>query len=67
MNMNINKTHLGAILLGTGVFLGLTGAALVATDKKEVAKAADCDEDCDCECCCVRDTEVPTMSTDTVE
>ena len=34
--MNINKTHLGAILLGTGVFLGLTGAALVATDKKEV-------------------------------
>lgn len=63
MNMNINKTHLGAILLGTGVFLGLTGAALVATDKKE---AADCDEDCDCECC-VRDTEVPTMSTDTVE
>lgn len=64
--MNMNKTHLGAILLGTGVFLGLTGAALVATDKKEAAKAADCDEDCDCECCC-RDTEVPTMSTDTVE
>lgn len=64
--MNINKTHLGAILLGTGVFLGLTGAALVATDKKEAAKAANCD-DCDCECCCVRDTEVPTMSTDTVE
>lgn len=63
--MNMNKTHLGAILLGTGVFLGLTGAALVATDKKEAAKAADCD-DCDCECC-VRDTEVPTMSTDTVE
>lgn len=63
--MNMNKTHLGAILLGTGVFLGLTGAALVATDKKEAAKAADCDEDC--ECCCVRDTEVPTMSTDTVE
>lgn len=61
--MNMNKTHLGAILLGTGVFLGLTGAALVATDKKEAAKAADCD----CECCCVRDTEVPTMSTDTVE
>lgn len=59
MNMNINKTHLGAILLGTGVFLGLTGAALVATDKKEAAN-------CDCECC-VRDTEVPTMSTDTVE
>lgn len=66
MNMNINKTHLGAILLGTGVFLGLTGAALVATDKKEAAEAAACDEDCDCECC-VRDTEVPTMSTDTVE
>lgn len=65
--MNMNKTHLGAILLGTGVFLGLTGAALVATDKKEAAKAADCDEDRDCECCCVRDTEVPTMSTDTVE
>lgn len=66
--MNMNKTHLGAILLGTGVFLGLTGAALVATDKKEAAKAADCDEDCDCCCgCCVRDTEVPTMSTDTVE
>lgn len=65
--MNMNKTHLGAILLGTGVFLGLTGAALVATDKKEAANAADCDEDCDCECCCVRDTEVPTMSTDTVE
>ena len=64
--MNMNKTHLGAILLGTGVFLGLTGAALVATDKKEAAKAADCDEDCDCDCCC-RDTEVPTMSTDTVE
>ena len=64
--MNMNKTHLGAILLGTGVFLGLTGAALVATDKKEAAKAADCDEDCDCDCC-VRDTEVPTMSTDTVE
>lgn len=62
MNMNINKTHLGAILLGTGVFLGLTGAALVATDKKEDAEAANCD----CECC-VRDTEVPTMSTDTVE
>ena len=60
--MNMNKTHLGAILLGTGVFLGLTGAALVATDKKEAAKAADCD----CECC-VRDTEVPTRSTDTVE
>ena len=65
--MNMNKTHLGAILLGTGVFLGLTGAALVATDKKEAAKAVDCDEDCDCECCCVRNTEVPTMSTDTVE
>lgn len=65
--MSMNKTHLGAILLGTGVFLGLTGAALVATDKKEAAKAADCVEDCDCECCCVRDTEVPTMSTDTVE
>ena len=64
--MNMNKTHLGAILLGTGVFLGLTGAALVATDKKEAAEAADCDEDCDCGCCC-RDTEVPTMSTDTVE
>ena len=62
--MNMNKTHLGAILLGTGVFLGLTGAALVATDKKEAAEAATCDEDCDC---CVRDTEVPTMSTDTVE
>ena len=65
--MNMNKTHLGAILLGTGVFLGLTGAALVATDKKEAENSADCDEDCDCECCCVRDTEVPTMSTDTVE
>lgn len=62
MNMNINKTHLGAILLGTGVFLGLTGAALVATDKKEDAE----DANCDCECC-VRDTKVPTMSTDTVE
>lgn len=62
----MNKTHLGALLLGTGVFLGLTGAAMVATDRRDATEqepeAFEPEDDCGC-----FHKDIPTMSTDTVE
>lgn len=64
--MSMNKTHLGALLLGTGVFLGLTGAALVVTDRREnETQETEESDECECECRCHQN--IPTMSTDTVE
>lgn len=66
--MAMNKTHLGAIMLGTGVFLGLTGAAIIASDKRDSCKSEVEEKTCcgDEECCC-KHSDIPTMSTDTVE
>lgn len=66
--MTVNKTHLGALMLGAGVFLGLTGAAMVASDKRDHQEEAEegctCDEDCECY---NKRSEIPTMSNETVE
>lgn len=64
--MTVNKTHLGAFMLGTGIFLGLTGAAIVASDKRDHQET---EEDCNCEeCeCSAKRSDIPTMSNETVE
>lgn len=62
--MTVNKTHLGALMLGTGIFLGLTGAAMVASDKRD-HQEDECA--CDEECCCNKHSEIPTMSNETIE
>lgn len=64
--MKMNKTHLGAALLGTGIFLGLTGAALVASDKK-CSECVEAYDDPETESDNTPVDDIPTMDTDTVE
>lgn len=67
MKLNVNKTHLGAALLGTGIFLGLTGAALVASDKKCNCDCVEAYDDPETESDNTPVDDIPTMDTDTVE